>query len=534
MGSSGEADTATANAMVARAVTLCAVLLAACLILPGIARAADPQDNPPPPPAASQAATAFTLEQVADLARKLAANAYQPPKDDVPDWLTKISYDQWRNIHFDASKALWRGDNLPFHVQFYHPGASYNHTVKINIISDGKVLPTRFSPVQFDYGKNDFRDKVPPDLGYAGFRIHYALNEPGHYVPVASFLGATYFQAIGRGQDFGLSARGLAIDTGLSSGEEFPWFREFWLKKPEPDAQQMTVYALLDSPSITGAYRFVIRPGDETIVNVECKLFRRKKINKLGIAPLTSMFLFGENRTAYSNDFRPEVHNSDGLLTHSSDGEWMWRPLVNPAALQINDFSMDNPRGFGLMQRDRNFDHYQDLNAHFERRPSAWVEPRGDWGKGHVELVQIPSGSQDNDNIVAMWVPEALPDDLGKPLHFVYELHWLRSNPDIPPGGRTVATRRQTGGAQRSHKFVIDFNSETLRKLPADANVQAVVNVDPGWKLLSSQVVKNAVTGGWRLTAVVQAQNDKPLEMRAYLQQANNTLTETWTYTVNP
>lgn len=523
---------------VVRVMLSCAALIALCLSTAGTLWAAQPATPAPTAvpanPVTAPSPTEFTLQQVVAKARKLASKPYQQPKNSIPDWLSKISYEQWSNIQFGAAKALWRGDNLPFHVQFFHPGAYYNHTVKINIIADGKVLPARFSPEQFDYGKNDFKDKVPPDLGYAGFRIHYALNAPDDYVPVAIFLGASYFQAIGRNQVYGLSARGLAIDTALSSGEEFPYFREFWLQRPAPDAKQMTVYALLDSPSITGAYRFVIRPGEETLINIECKLFRRQKINKLGIAPLTSMFLFGENRIRYKNDFRPEVHDSDGLLLHSSDGEWMWRPLVNPQALQINDFSMDNPRGFGLVQRDRNFDHYQDLSAHFERRPSVWIEPRGDWGKGHVELVQIPSDSEDNDNIVAFWVPGALPADLGKPLHFVYELHWFLDKPNLPPGGHVVATRRETGKAQGSHRFVIDFNGPGLRKLSADANVQGVVNVDPSWKLLVNQVVKNPITGGWRLTAVVQPQGDKPMEMRAYLQQANKALTETWTYTVNP
>ena len=87
------------------------------------------------------------------------------------------------------------------------------------------------------------------------------------------FAGASYFQAIARNQVFGMSARGLAIGTGEPEGEEFPFFRAHWIEAPSGD--RMVVHSLLDGPSATGAYRFTIRPGDETTIDVEATIFVR-------------------------------------------------------------------------------------------------------------------------------------------------------------------------------------------------------------------------------------------------------------------
>mgnify|MGYP000327270674 CR=1 FL=1 len=366
----------------------------------------------------------FTLDKVVEKARVLAKSPYQPPKDMVPKWLLDITYDQLRDIRFIPDKSHWRPDGLPFELQFFHAGLYFDRTVKINEITDAGVVPIAFSTDLFNYEKSarELKEKIPPNLGFAGFRIHGNINTPNYKDEVAVFLGASYFKSLAKGQVYGLSARGLAIDTAQPQGEEFPWFREFWIQRPDPHDTNITVYALLDSPRTTGAYRFVITPGTQTLMEVDCTLFLRKAIDKLGIAPLTSMFFYGENTNQRPKDsFRPEIHDSDGLMIEMETGEWIWRPLRNPTFLQVNAFEADNPRGFGLMQRDLNFDHYQDLEAHYEKRPSAWITTKGPWGRGWVELVQIPTDDEIHDNIVAFWRPAAAP--IGQPLDLGQHIH---------------------------------------------------------------------------------------------------------------
>ena len=221
---------------------------------------------------------------------------------------------------------------------------------------------------------------------------------------MVTFLGASYFRGLAKGQKYGLSARGLAINTAEMIGEEFPIFKEFWLQKPKTKDKVITLYALLDSKSVSGAYRFEIIPGANTIMNIEAHLFPRENIQKIGIAPLTSMFLFGENNKNDFDDFRLEVHDSDGLLVHNGHGEWLWRPLDNSKKLRISSFVDNGVKGFGLLQRDRDLSNYQDFEANYQSRPSAWVEPLENWNDGYVQLVEIPSRQEIHDNIVAYWV----------------------------------------------------------------------------------------------------------------------------------
>jgi glucans biosynthesis protein len=479
-------------------------------------------------------ARAFDLDDVAERAQALAEKDFEDPAK-VPAWLLELTYDQWRSIRFQRDRALWRDRPVPFQVQFFHPGLYYDRPVTIHVVEADGIRPLRFSPDQFGYGANDFASRVPQDLGYAGFRVHTPFKAKDYFDEVIVFLGATYFRAVGREQVFGLSARGLAIDTAERRGEEFPYFKEFWLVAPGPKAAEVVVFALLDSPSLTGAYRFVIDPGEQTVVDVDCRLFPRREVEKLGVAPLTSMFFHGENTRRSFDDFRPEVHDSDGLLLSYRGGEWLWRPLDNPAELSVNSFQMENPAGFGLVQRDRDFSHYQDLETRAELRPSAWVEPRGDWGKGRVELVEIPTNSDTNDNVVAYWVPQTPPRP-GEPASYAYTLRWYGDDPSRPPGGRVVATRRDAGTGEDLHRFVVDFEGKKLTRFAPEQVLRGVVTVvggDAKAKLVDQHVVKNPVTGGWRLTFQVQPE-DPPVDLRAFLDRGGDTLTETWSYTIPP
>jgi periplasmic glucans biosynthesis protein len=457
----------------------------------------------------------------------------------VPDWMLitgTMTYDQWRDIRFRPDRALWRKEGLPFEVQFFHPGLYYNRTVNIHVVEANGVRDLPFKRDFFDYGKNRFASRIPSDIGYAGFRVHAPFKSPEYYDEVIVFLGASYFRALGRNQVYGLSARGLAIDTVEPSGEEFPNFTDFWLVTPTPGATHLIIYALLDSPSVAGAYRFDVTPGDETKVDVEARLFPRTPIRKLGVAPLTSMFFFGENSRARFDDFRPEVHDSDGLLIRFDSGEWLWRPLDNPIRIDVAGLEAVNPRGFGLIQRDRDFANHQDLETHAELRPSAWVEPRGDWGKGRVELVTIPTDEELKDNVVAYWVPAAAVD-AEHPLSYQYTLYWYGDDPTRPPAGRVFATRQDRGTIEGGRRFVIDFNGGSLDSIPADQPPQAVISVAGGdavAQITDSHVVRNPAIRGWRLVFQVKPQVEEPVELRAFLEQNSNVLSETWSYALLP
>jgi glucans biosynthesis protein len=475
-------------------------------------------------------AAPFGFDNVVQQAKELAAKPFRPPKP-IPDFLKNISYDAFRDIRFKPEQALWHQSNTKFQVMLIHPGLYYDHSVAINIIDAAGVHQVQYSTTYFDYGHNKFVDKIPADLGFAGFKLTYPLHTKDVQNQFIVFAGASYFRAVGADENFGLSARGLAVDTGLQTGEEFPFFKEFWLVRPAPDADQMMVYALLDSKRVTGAYQFLIKPGDTTTVDVKATLFERAKIDELGIAPLTSMFFYGEDSDRPKGYWRPEVHDSDGLLVHSSTGEWIWRPLINPSQLVISSFQLTNPRGFGLMQRDRHFYDYEDLEARYDTRPSAWIEPKGDWGDGAVTLVEIPSDKEVNDNIVAFWVPKTVPK-VGDPINIAYTLNWTDYAPE-PPSGKVTGTYIGDGDTPGSKRIVLDFDSKELSGLPDNADVHGVITVGDGGKLLQNNIERNPVTGGWRLVFQIKPPN-KPLELRAFLKNGNDTVSETWSFLLPP
>jgi glucans biosynthesis protein len=485
----------------------------------------------------ASSAWAFNFEDVATQAKTLAASPYKKTKTELPKYLQDLSYDQYRDIRFLPGRAYWRDAKLPFELAFFHQGRIFDTPVKINEVVGKAVRPIRFDPKSFDYGANKIDPKDLTGLDFAGFRVHYPVNTPKYTDEVLVFLGASYFRAVGKDQRYGLSARALALDTALNSGEEFPQFTDFWIERPEPSSRELVIYALLNSRRMTGAYRFVLRPGVDTAVDVKLRLFARENVTKVGLAPLTSMFFFGENQRSTVEDYRPEVHDSDGLSVESGTGEWIWRPLVNPKKLLVTSYSLSNPAGFGLMQRDRHYNSYQDLESHFELRPSGWVEPKGKWGSGRVELVQIPTPNETNDNIVSYWVPDAPPRP-GVPFDFEYRLLWQKAKERRPPLSWVSQSRRGHGYQRKpddSIEFVVDFEGPGLAKLPIDTKPEAVVSVDSNGKLLETNTIRNDATGGWRMT-VRMTRNDtaKPVELRAFLRNDNLTLSETWSYILSP
>lgn len=510
---------------------------------------------------ASASEPVFGMADVEAKARALAESEFENPDGKVPAFLLDISYDQWRKIRFKPDSSLWRNEDSLFEAQFFHPGLFYNRLVSINVVQNGKAEKLTFSPDMFEYGDKALADKVrQTPLDFSGFRLHFPIKNPDYKDEVVVFLGATYFRAVTRDSQYGLSGRGLAIDTALASGEEFPYFREFWLVKPESGAQTMTVYALMDTPSMTGAYRFDITPGAFTVMDTSCTLFARKgakPVQKIGLAALTSMFLFGETENGRSGDYRPEVHDSDGLLFLDTDGNWFWSPLANPPRLAINEFRLDNPRGFGLMQRDAVFDHYQDLEARYEMRPSLWVEPKGDWGPGRLELIEIPSEEEIHDNMVAFWVPDKsvsqakvegqaeAPKLYPETMSYAYRLIWM--SPGSNPHGLGWAVSTRTARQEDRLRFIIDFEGGLLDFLPGDTGLSSVVEIPESVQLIEKQLSKNPVTGGWRLVFMVRlpkeegvlqsiraARDGAPsLRFKAVLKKGENLpdpLTETWFY----
>lgn len=492
---------------------------------------------------AGNVAAAMDWDALGELARSRAQAPFQPVGDSLPEALAALNYDQMRRIRFQEAHSTWRGDGLPFEVQYFHLGNYQRRPVRLHELNPEGVreLPYRSELFDFDGVVSDPR--AWGDLGFAGFRLLHPLNTPGKLDELVAFLGASYFRALGVGQQYGLSARGLAIDTVGGQGEEFPRFTDFWLQRPAPDATELTVLALLDSPRASGAYRFVIRPGPSTTLTVQARLYLRasdQPVRTLGLAPLTSMFLHGENQPD-ARDFRPEVHDSDGLLMHTGDGEWLWRPLQNPRRMAVSSFAMQQPRGFGLMQRDRRFASYEDIEARYERRPSAWVRPLGDWGAGRVELVQLPTPDETHDNIVAYWVPATLPGP-GQPLDVSYELSWQGDAQQAPPGAWVTQSRQGHGYTrltaseqQRQPQFVLDFSGPTLQALPADAPVQAIATADANGRIVEAHAYPNPAQHGWRLTLRVERLDPaQPVELRAFLRHGNDTLSETWTHVILP
>jgi len=482
--------------------------------------------------AATSAAFAFGFEDVAKRARALAEQPYKPPAIRMPNEIRDLDYDQYRDIRFRPEKAIWRPEKLPFELMLFLQGRAVSEPVAINLVEPSGERPLAFDPALFDFGKNKIDPDKLRDLDFNGFRVHFPLNKPSYKDEVLVFQGASYFRAVGKGQGYGLSARGLAVDTAAASGEEFPRFVEFWIERPRSNATSLVIHALLDSKRVAGAYRFVLTPGSETTMQVTVRLFLRERIDKLGLAPLTSMYAFGENQPGH-DDFRPEVHDSDGLSIQGADGEWIWRPLVNPKRLLVTAFTLTNPRGFGLMQRDRSPASYEDPEALYERRPSAWIEPIGNWGTGRVELVQIPTPDETNDNIVAYWVPQAIPAP-GKPVDFAYRLHWQSVGTAPADKAWVIQTRRGRGFVKRVDgeiNFVVDFDGPPLRGLAAGDPIEPVIWVDANAEVRERNLFRNAVSGAWRMTVRIK-RNDpaKPVELRAYLKQQQTTLSETWSY----
>ena len=486
----------------------------------------------------------FGFEQVKEKAALLAAAPYRDWRREPPPAVRKLTYDQYRDIRFNPRKAIWRYDHIPFQVHLFHPGWIQSDQVDVNVVQDGRVDAVRYDPDLFDFGTNQLGKVDANEMKFSGFRLHYPLNRPDYLDELVVFQGATYFRALAKNLVYGLSARAVALNCGGPGAEEFPRFREFWICRPDDKEERVRVFGLFDSPSLAGAGEFVITPGGAvTVMRNRVAVYARTNLVHLGIAPLTSMYWYGRHTGLRFSDFRPEVHDSDGLLMNNGAGEWLWRPLTNEGKTHLCWFVDRAPKGFGLVQRDRAFASYEDLEAHYQDRPSTWVVPVGDWGEGAVRLVELPAADEFGDNIVAFWEPKT-PLTAGQSAEYAYELRWFSDDAALPPQlGRAMSTRvadlpdtdeKSRTSKDITRKFVLDFAWPSVTADAGTGKVKAEVSVTNA-KLEGPFEQYNPYDRTWRVFFKASVPSPgKTVELRAFVRRDKQPVTETWTYLWTP
>jgi glucans biosynthesis protein len=508
----------------------------------------------------------FNFTKIQEEAATLAQQPFVPLTYDLPLQLKKLTPDQERGIFWNDKYRLWKKKGLPFQIDFFPLSVEFPNAIKVNTV-DYRGEHSLSSLTSFFNVNIPVNPPLPEELGYAGFYVRYPINKSDSLDGFFSVQGASYFRAIAKDQVYGLSARALGINTGVDGKpEEFPQFKEWWLHEPAPGDTSLVLDALLDSPSVTGAYGFKIKPGASTSVDVHATLFFRKTVDWIAIAPFSSMYLYGENASNHFNDkIHPEIHDSDGVLLNTSKGDWIWRPLSQATLFQIYNFADENPKGFGLLQRDRDGTHYQDLNMQYNIRPSVWVTPKGNWGKGSVVLAHRPSNDVNNDNVALFWHPAQTPkagermdidytitfymnDAQLPPLAYSRET-WLINNPPppappqpaLPPGQKPPpalpAPPAPKPGDTTPVMFITDFVGNGIENIPANQPPYLYLHCDPPeTKIRESSVEKVGYDNSWRATfTIIPFKHNVPTEIHCRLMKSDKPdaqpLTEEWTYT---
>ena len=491
----------------------------------------------------------FSFDRLIALAKSLGTKPQVADSSLPADVLQRIDYDAHGKIRFDTGHALFRDGPGQFPVTFFHLGRYFPVPVHMHLLenagSDAFAREILYDPASFTMPADSPAKELPPGAGFAGFRLQESRvgdqgTRPWEKNDWVAFLGASYFRAIGELYQYGLSARGIALDAAVPDrAEEFPNFTRFYFEPPAPGSDAMTVYALLEGPSVTGAYKFAMKRGKAVQMDIECRLFVRREVARFGLAPLTSMYWYSESVKPTAIDWRPEVHDSDGLAMWNGAGERIWRPLNNPTQTRASAFADNNPKGFGLLQRDRGFDHYQD-GVSYEKRPSLWVEPIGAWGEGAVQLIEIPTDDEIHDNVLACWVPKA-PVVAGSSVALKYRLHWSAEEPFPSPLARVVATRMGRGGQPGQprpagvRKFMVEFIGKPLAWLPFGVKPELVLTTSRGkFSYIFAEPVPNGVAGHWRAQFDFAVEGTEPVDMRLFLKNGEQTLTETWLYQHQP
>jgi glucans biosynthesis protein len=498
---------------------------------PSQAQPANPPAAPPDAPSATPSAPPaqpFSEEWLLGQAEALSTKPYTAPQLTLPSELADLDRRKFDAIRYKDDATVWKDEPLGFNLQLLHTGFQYKTPVDISLIEGGQIRPFPYSTSLFEYGDPLKPPPADSQAGFSGFRVMGPVNRPDAKDRFASFQGASYFRAIAAGQAFGAISRAISVNTAQPEGEEFPVFRSFWIAKPAQGDRKLTVYGLLDGPSLAGAYKFVLEPGQTTVMDVECSLFPRKNLAHVGIAPLSSMYFFGAADPSRHDDYRPNVHASSGLQIWNSTGEWIWRALTNPEQLQYSVFLDRTPKGFGLLQRERAFSVYEDIDGRFGDRPSVWVEPLGDWGDGTIDLIEVPSTGEIYDNIIAFWRPNAPLVEKAR-RSFRYRLHWGWEPPVRSTQAFVMQTRIGDRGAQDRRFFLIDFvsghscNGCNLSQFTAD------VRAGDG-EIRNVVVRENPATGGQRVTFEFRPGGERQTDLRCQLQQNGQVVSETWVY----
>lgn len=467
----------------------------------------------------------FNHGMVTEAARSLSKRPYRPLPADLPSVFRDLGYEQYTAIHPRPGTAIWAGENTGFAIEPLHRGFIFSSPVDINLVEEGQARRVLYNPAAFDFGK-----LAPPgnisDIGFSGFRV--LAQGPSGLSELAIFQGASFFRALTGGQIPGTMARALSIKTADPRGEEFPAFRTVWIERPTLAAGMMVIHALIDSESVTGAYRFTLRPGEATIIDTECALFARAAVDNLGLATMSATRLLGPIGERRNDDLRPSVGEVTGLQMLTGKGEWVWRPVANRDTLQISTFIDENPRGFGFLQRDRNFDHYQDDDQHFETRPSLWIEPIGDWSAGGVQLIEIPSDSEANDNIIGFWKPkQALT--AGSEAFFAYRQFWCWTPPEQPPLAIATMSRSGRGSSSKRRRFAVEFSGEILGNPDTAASLKPNLTAAPG-SIVSFRTYSYADKKICRIVFELDTGNETYSEIRLILESEGKPLSETWLY----
>jgi glucans biosynthesis protein len=470
----------------------------------------------------------FNWDEVVSWANDMAREPYMPKGPSDRDVIQQIDFDAYQQIKYRPDAAIWPAkDSYP--VELFHVGKYFMEPVRVFVVNDGLSREVQYNSELFSYGRADFARALPPDTGFAGFRVMRGANDPDWI----AFLGASYFRTTGETRQYGLSTRGLALNIGLSREEEFPRFTNFWIE-PLGTPEGIMIYALLESPSVTGAYRIKAVRGQGVVTEVEAVINARTDVERLGVAPLTSMFWYGKNNRGHGMDWRPEIHDSDGLAIWTGSDERIWRPLSNPPVTKVSAFADNNVKGFGLLQRERDFKAYEDDGVFYNRRPSVWIEPIGEWGEGAVQLLEIPTDDETKDNIGVYWVPKE-PFTTGKRVNLHYKIYWRNDSPFPHPNGRVAATRLGAGGIPGGKrregvtKYVIDFEGGVLGELTNDDNVKLKVSVSKG-QFDAVAAYRVVDTPYWRAIFDYTPEGKETGVLRAYLDQNGKALTETWIY----
>jgi glucans biosynthesis protein len=484
----------------------------------------------------------FDFDRLKAMAADIAGKPFVPPPMPAPAIVKTMNYDTALGIKPDPAFFPFGNGEGAYPVMPLTVGGLFPKSVRLHVIEAGEAREILFRPEYFKSPPGGPLSQLPNEPApFAGFEMRQAYDKPARrdHEGWARFIGASYFRAVGEADQFGLSARGIAQNTGIANPEEFPDFTQFWIEEGAKDGDPVHVYAILDGPSLAGAYRFIMHRGRAVTMDITCDLHLRRPIERLGIAPLTSMFWYSETVKGAATDWRPEIHDSDGLAMWNGKGEHLWRPINDPATLNISAFQDENPRGFGLMQRDKNYDHYLDA-VFYEKRPCGWVEPVGDWGKGSVQLVEIPTDNEIYDNIIAMWVP-AEPNHAGQVLTYRYKLLWRDVDPAPGDLALCVATRLGAGalqGAPRSkilRKFMIEFRGASLAMLDDDDKPEAVLTASRGsFSHAWTEASPDGDTSLWRTQFDLDPQGHDPVELRCFLRYKGRPVTETWVYRYIP